>query len=71
MGAILLNGSQIGEYSIIGAGSVVTQGTVIPPYSVAIGVPAKVVRKLKEGETKLIDDNAEEYLKHTRRLLKL
>ncbi|MEM4944013.1 MAG: gamma carbonic anhydrase family protein [Saccharolobus sp.] len=71
MGAILLNGSQIGEYSIIGAGSVVTQGTVIPPYSVAVGVPAKVVRKLKEDEIKLIDDNAEEYLKHTRRLLKL
>ncbi|MDT7861427.1 MAG: DapH/DapD/GlmU-related protein [Saccharolobus sp.] len=71
MGAILLNGSQIGEYSIIGAGSVVTQGTVIPPYSIAVGVPAKVIRRLKEDETKIIDENAEEYLKHTRRLLKI
>ncbi|ADX83055.1 DapH/DapD/GlmU-related protein [Saccharolobus islandicus] len=71
MGAILLNGSQVGEYSIIGAGSVVTQGTVIPPYSVAVGVPAKVIKKLRENEITIIDENAEEYLKHTRRLLKL
>ncbi|AOL16019.1 gamma carbonic anhydrase family protein [Sulfolobus sp. A20] len=71
MGAILLNGAQIGEYSIIGAGAVVTQGTIIPPYSVAVGVPAKVVKKLKEDEIKVIDENAEEYLKHTRRFLKL
>ncbi len=71
MGAILLNGAQIGEYSIIGAGAVVTQGTIIPPYSVAVGIPAKVVKKLREDEVKVIDENAEEYLKHTRRFLKL
>jgi len=69
MGAILLNGSKIGEYSIIGAGSLVTQGSEIPPYSVAVGVPAKVVRQLKENEVKMIDNNAEEYLNHTKRFL--
>ena len=71
MGAILLNGSKIGEYSIVGAGSVVTQGTEIPPYSIAVGVPAKVIRKVREDEIKLISDNAEEYLRHTRRFLKI
>ncbi|BFI74057.1 gamma carbonic anhydrase family protein [Sulfurisphaera ohwakuensis] len=71
MGAILLNGSEVGEYSIIGAGAVVTQGTKIPPYSIAVGVPAKVIRKVSEEEIKLISENAEEYLKHVRRFLKI
>ena len=34
---------KIGKGSVIGAGSVVTKD--IPPYSVAVGVPAKVIRK--------------------------
>ena len=71
MGAILLNGSEIGEYSIIGAGAVVTQGTKIPPYSIAVGVPAKVIKKVSEEEIKLILENAEEYVRHVRRFLKI
>ena len=43
MGVKLLPGVTIGTGSIIGAGSVVTQD--IPPYSVAVGVPCKVVRQ--------------------------
>ena len=39
---IILPGVTIGHGSIIGAGAVVTRD--IPPYSVAVGVPAKVVR---------------------------
>lgn len=39
--AVILKGVTIGHHSIIGAGSVVTKD--IPPYSVAIGIPAKVV----------------------------
>jgi acetyltransferase-like isoleucine patch superfamily enzyme len=42
-GAIVLDGVGIGEGSIIAAGAVVTKD--IPPYSIAAGVPAKVVRK--------------------------
>ena len=41
-GAIILPGVTIGEGSIIGAGSVVSRD--IPPYSVAIGSPAKVIK---------------------------
>ena len=40
-GAIILPGVTIGDNSIIGAGAVVTKS--IPPGSVAMGVPAKVV----------------------------
>lgn len=44
-GAIILPGVTIGEYSIVAAGAVVTKD--VPPYSVVAGVPAKVVKKLK------------------------
>lgn len=39
----ILPGVKIGDFSIIGAGSVVTRD--IPPYSIAVGNPAKVIKK--------------------------
>lgn len=45
--SIILKGTQIGENSIIGAGSVVHGD--IPPNSVYAGNPAKEVKKLDEG----------------------
>lgn len=52
MGAVVLNGALIGKGSVIGAGAVVTQGMVIPPFSVALGSPAKVVKTLSEESFK-------------------
>ncbi len=46
MGAMFLDGVVIGEGSIIGAGSVCVRGT--PPWSVAAGVPARVL-KMRDG----------------------
>jgi len=45
----------------------VTQGTEIPEGSLALGVPARVVRRLNENDIKMIEENAEEYLRHVRR----
>jgi carbonic anhydrase/acetyltransferase-like protein (isoleucine patch superfamily) len=44
MGAIVLNHVVVGRGSIIGAGAVCREGMVIPPNSLVIGVPARVVR---------------------------
>ncbi|MBT5016355.1 acyltransferase [Candidatus Peregrinibacteria bacterium] len=41
--SIILGGVTIGEGAIIGAGSVVSKN--IPPYTIAAGVPAKVIKK--------------------------
>lgn len=62
IGAIVLNGAEVGEESMIGAGSVVAPKTVIPPRSLALGSPAKVVRKLKEKDFLMMEDVRQEYL---------
>jgi acetyltransferase-like isoleucine patch superfamily enzyme len=43
----VLDGVTIGRGSVIGAGSVVTKD--IPPYSIAVGVPAKVIGEREYG----------------------
>jgi len=42
--ATLLNGCHIGHGSIIGAGALVTENKVIPPHSLVVGVPGKIVK---------------------------
>jgi carbonic anhydrase/acetyltransferase-like protein (isoleucine patch superfamily) len=46
MQATVLDDALIGEGSIVGAGALVTQRMVIPPHSLVLGAPAKVVRTL-------------------------
>ena len=46
MGAIILDGVEIGARSIIGAGTLITGGTKIPPGSLVLGSPGKVVKTL-------------------------
>ena len=50
MGAILLDNCEIGAEALIAAGTVVTAGTKIPPRTLVLGQPGKVVRDLKESE---------------------
>jgi carbonic anhydrase/acetyltransferase-like protein (isoleucine patch superfamily) len=61
IGAIVLNRAEIGEESIVGAGSVVSPGTVIPPRSLAVGIPAKVVRALTDDDVRMARETAAEY----------
>jgi carbonic anhydrase/acetyltransferase-like protein (isoleucine patch superfamily) len=61
MGAIILDGAVIGEGALIGAGALVTEGKEIPPYSLAVGVPAKVVKQLPEEYIEMAKKRAVEY----------
>jgi carbonic anhydrase/acetyltransferase-like protein (isoleucine patch superfamily) len=63
MGAIVLNGVRIGAGSMIAAGALVPERTVIPPGSLFMGVPGKVVRPLREADYERIDRNIEAYRK--------
>jgi carbonic anhydrase/acetyltransferase-like protein (isoleucine patch superfamily) len=62
IGAIVLNGAEIGEESIVAAGSVVSPGAIIPPRTLAMGVPARVVRSLEENDVRMIPEIVTEYL---------
>ena len=46
--AVILMGSTIGHHSVIGAGCVVPEGSKIPPYSLVVGVPAKIIGSTKK-----------------------
>jgi carbonic anhydrase/acetyltransferase-like protein (isoleucine patch superfamily) len=50
MGAILLPRSEIGEGSVVAAGALVPEGTVIEPGWVAMGVPARPVRRTTDAD---------------------
>lgn len=50
MGSIVLGGARIGSYSIIGAGALVKENAVIPPRSLVVGVPGKIVRQVTDEE---------------------
>ena len=50
MGAIVLNGARIGDNCLIGAGALVPEGREIPPGSLVLGMPGKVVRALTDDE---------------------
>jgi carbonic anhydrase/acetyltransferase-like protein (isoleucine patch superfamily) len=50
MGALLLSGCEVGEECLIAAGTLVTEGRRIPPRSVVMGVPGKVVREVTAQE---------------------
>lgn len=66
MGAILLDHAEIGSDTIIGAGSLVTGRTVIPPRSMVLGRPAKVVRELTDDEVESIMYYARNYVRYAR-----
>lgn len=50
MGAIVNDGARIGAGSILGSGALVAPRTEIPPRSLAVGVPAKVVKEISQTQ---------------------
>lgn len=62
MGAIVLNGAEVGEGSFIGAGAVVTEGMKVPPGSVVVGIPGKIIKPATDEQKKHILANAASYV---------
>ena len=62
MGAILLNGVVVGTGTIVGSGAVCREGMVIPPNSLVVGVPAKVIRGTTPQERARIAHTVRAYL---------
>jgi carbonic anhydrase/acetyltransferase-like protein (isoleucine patch superfamily) len=65
IGATILNNARIGEGSIIAAGAVIPEHTIIPPRSLVTGVPGKIRRELGDEDRKLILKYAQNYLDYT------
>ena len=68
--ATVLDGVRIGEGSVIGAGALVTAGTEIPPRSLVLGAPGKVVRTLTSADETFHRALANKYVRlaHNHRL---
>lgn len=66
MGALLLNGVDIGEESIVAAGSLVPENMKVPPRSLVMGRPATRRRDLTAGEVATIRDYADRYVGYRR-----
>ena len=63
IGAMVLSGAHIGAGAIVGAGSVVLEGTRIPPRMLAVGAPARVVRKVTSRDLAYIKKWVAKYVR--------
>lgn len=62
MAAVLLNGVHVGADSVVAAGTLLTEGTRIPPRSLVMGRPGKVKRELTDDEVAEIKWYADNYV---------
>jgi carbonic anhydrase/acetyltransferase-like protein (isoleucine patch superfamily) len=62
IGAMALNGSTVGEGAWLAAGSLLPEGKSIPPWTLAVGTPARPMRELTEAEVARQDAGVTGYL---------
>lgn len=66
MGAVLLNGVRIGTGSVVAAGAVLPEGMEVPPRSLVMGVPARIVRPVDERLASRIAETWAHYVEQAR-----
>jgi len=64
MGAIVLNGAEVGEDSIVAAGTLLPEGMKVPPRSLVMGSPGKVRRALTDADVASILEFARRYVEY-------
>lgn len=62
MGSIIMDGTEVGDDCLIAAGSLLPKGKTYPAGSLIMGNPAKVVRRLSEGEIAGLAELARKYV---------
>lgn len=62
MGAVVLDGAEIGRQCLIGARALVTPGTKVPDGSLVLGSPGKVIRTMSDKERSELKHWAEKYV---------
>lgn len=67
VGSIVLNGAVVGANCLLGAGVLIPEGKEIPPNSVVMGAPGKVVREVGEREQAMLDSAYLHYVEKYRR----
>jgi carbonic anhydrase/acetyltransferase-like protein (isoleucine patch superfamily) len=66
MGSILLNGVRIGTGSVVAAGAVIPEGMQVPPRSLVMGVPGRIVRPVDASLTERIATTWAHYVAQAR-----
>ena len=67
MNAVVMDGADVGDYAFIGALAMVKANFTVPPRSIAVGVPAKILRELTDEEISWKRDGDEDYQSLIRR----
>jgi carbonic anhydrase/acetyltransferase-like protein (isoleucine patch superfamily) len=62
IGATALNSSTVGEGAWLAAGSILPEGKRVPPWTLAVGTPARPVRELTEDEVRRASEGVDHYL---------
>jgi hypothetical protein len=69
MGAIVLSGARIGAGSLVGAGALVREGQEIPPGTLAVGAPARVIGPVNDDHRAAIARGTSHYVALSREYL--
>ena len=67
IGSIILNGARIGEECLVGANTLIAEGKEIPPRSMVLGSPGKIVRQLTDEDVARFGGSARRYVANWKR----
>ncbi len=67
IGSIILNGAKIGDECVIGANTLIPENKEIPPRSMVMGSPGKIIRQISDDEIVRFQRGAGRYVANWKR----